>query len=149
MGCAIVHGNLRYKTKIKMLYSIFTAESVAVLQAVNYARLHCIQKCVICTDSMSVLHALQGSESTHPLITDISDSLQILNDDSHDYIILWIPGHSGIPGNETADIMAKEAVLLPDEEEYEVSTQEYVPHLRAACHQQFNRIWACYDPPTK
>ena len=148
VGCAIVHGNLRYKTKIKMLYSIFTAESVAVLQAVKYARLHCIEKCVICTDSMSVLHALQASESTHPLITDISDSLQILNDDSHDYIILWIPGHSGIPGNETADIMAKEAVLLPDEEEYEVSIQEYIPHLRAACHQQFNRIWASYDPPT-
>ena len=149
VGCAFVHGEMRYKTKLKPQYSIFTAEAVALLQAINYVKFNCIQKSVICVDSLSVLLALQAGGRSHPLITDSSDLLHGLKDAGQECLILWVPSHSGIYGNEVADSQAKQAASNPGlEEEYEVTLQEYVPFLRTACHAQFNQLWAAYDRPT-
>ena len=149
VGCAFVHGDMKYKTKLNHLYSIFTAEAVAFLQAINYIRLNCLQKSVICVDSLSVLLALQGGNSRHPLIIDSCDMLHSLKDDNFDCFILWVPAHCGISGNEVADAQAKQAATTPGlEEDYEVTLQEYVPFLRTACHVKFNQLWADYDRQT-
>ena len=149
VGCAFVHGEMRYKTKLKPQYSIFTAEAVALLQALSYVKFNCIQKSVICVDSLSVLLALQAGKSQHPLIIDSNDLLHGLKEAGQDCLILWVPSHSGIYGNEVADSQAKQAASNPGlEEEYEVTLQEYQPFLRTACHEAFNRLWAGYDRPT-
>ena len=100
-------------------------------------------------DSLSVLLALQAGKSQHPLIIDSSDLLHGLKEAGQDCLILWVPSHSGIYGNEVADSQAKQAASNPGlEEEYEVTLQEYQPFLRTACHEAFNRLWAGYDRPT-
>lgn len=142
VGCAFVHGNMQYKTKLKRRYSIFTAECVAMLQAVHYVRHNQLANSVICTDSLSMLLALQTNESNHPIVSDIKDTLHCLKEQNLLCVILWVPGHSGIYGNEQADLQAKRAVLLDRTEEvYEVSVQEYVPYIRSACFDQFNSMW--------
>ena len=148
VGCAFVHGQLRHKTNLKPDYSIFTAEATAVLQAVNYIKVSAICKSVICTDSMSVLLALHSDESRHPLILDVKDALHDLRETNNDCVILWIPSHCGIPGNETADVEARRAVGLGDAQVYEVGLQEYLPSLHLACHNHFNASWTSYGRPT-
>ena len=149
VGCALVHGDTFYKAKLNKHYSIFTAEAVAILQATNYIRAHMLTKCVICTDSMSVLLAVQSQHCTHPLIIDIRDALHELNGDGGECLLLWIPGHCGIIGNEKADVQAKLAVQMPEEEdEYPVPSQEYLPTLKSACKEYLQDTWDNYNLPT-
>ena len=108
VGCAFVHGQLTHQTKLKKEYSIFTAEAVAVLQAVNYVKVSAINKSIICTDSMSVLLALQSDGNAHPLIVDARDTLHELHETDNECIVLWIPGHCGIPGNEESRCWCKD-----------------------------------------
>ena len=148
VGCAFVHGQLRHKTNLKKEYSIFTAEATAILQAVHYIKVSAISKSVICTDSMSVLLALQSHESHHPLILDVRDALHDLSTTNNDCIILWIPSHCGIRGNDTADAEARSAIGLGAVHEYEVSLREYLPSLRLACQNHFNTVWTSYRRTT-
>ena len=149
VGCAFVHGNVCQQTKLKGAYSIFTAEAVALLQALQYVTLHRLSYSVICTDSMSVLLALQSDNSNHPLLFDIKDALHGLVDGGLSCIILWVPGHCGLTGNETADYQAKHAILQAGaEEEYEVPANEYKSYLRSSCLRHFGMIWTTDARPT-
>ena len=149
VGCAFVHGNAHHQTKLKRVYTIFTAEAVAVLQALHYIQLNCIPKSVICTDSMSVYLALQSEDNIHPLIMDINDTVHCILEQSLICHILWVPGHCGLTGNEAADYQAKQAISLPDaEEEYEVPVKEYITPIRMTCLSHFNMIWTTDTRPT-
>ena len=69
---------------------------------------------VICTDSRSALAALregpaaqrslQGAEAWHRLLAVSAGGRQV--------ILQWIPSHCGIPGNDAADTLAKEAAAM-------------------------------------
>src|SRR4051812_30253966 len=67
---------------------------------------------VIFTDSLSSLQSLssQQSESRPNLVFEI---ITLLNKVKSDLCIVWIPGHSGIRGNDSADRLAKEALDKP------------------------------------
>jgi len=58
------------------------------------------------TDSLSLLQAL---DNDHPETAGIRDRLQHACDKIE---LLYVPGHKDIPGNELADVHAKEAALL-------------------------------------
>ena len=49
-------------------------------------------------------------------LTAIWDSLLELSSDGHRVLLQWIPSHCGIPGNERADQLAKDATALTQED---------------------------------
>ena len=108
VGAAFVHNNVRRCMKMNGCHSIFTAETVGLLRAVQYVRREGFPKSVICTDSMSAVLALQAVDSMHPLIVDIQDAYHELAEDDIVRIMLWVPGHRGIYGNELADASARD-----------------------------------------
>ena len=67
---------------------------------------------VVLTDSLSSVQSLdqQKSNSRPKLIMEI---LTLLQNTTHSFSVLWIPGHSGIGGNDVADQLAKEALTRP------------------------------------
>ena len=148
VGCAFVHSGVAHEIKLSSRHSVFTAETLAILRAILYIRLRDSPKYVICTDSKSAVQAILADESVHPMIIDIQDLLHDLKEEGRECVVLWVPGHRGIHGNEVADMHAKQAAQREETEDYRVSLREYVPLMRTACFDYFERVWRDYDRRT-
>ncbi|KAG1680025.1 RNA-directed DNA polymerase from mobile element jockey [Nymphon striatum] len=94
--------------------SIFSAESKALLLALDIVENSTYGRYIILSDSLSCLMALDNMKYSHPTICDILVKLHLLTKSNH-VIFCWLPSHVGISGNEKADFAAKSALSLPVE----------------------------------
>ena len=80
----------------------------AILACVQLLSTEQDQPIAICSDSQAALNALQSPKITSSLVADTVTKLKELSlfNSVH---LLWVPGHSGVEGNEMADILAKQA----------------------------------------
>ncbi|KAL0859177.1 hypothetical protein ABMA27_011001 [Loxostege sticticalis] len=94
--------------------SVFTGESIAILEAILYAKSHSLNNCIIFTDSLSCLQTILAnpfkSKTKFPIILKIRESLFECKKNGINIVLAWIPSHRGIPGNESADSCAKHAI---------------------------------------
>lgn len=98
-----------YRGRTNNNASIFTAEALAILEALNMIQNGQFTKAIF-TDSMSVLQNLQsvrGWSSKSSLILEIQKRARALLLSGSDIRFFWIPAHSGIPYNEKVDLEAK------------------------------------------
>ncbi|XP_053968237.1 uncharacterized protein LOC128869671 isoform X6 [Anastrepha ludens] len=89
--------------------SAFTAEAAALHEAVMFAS-QTSKKHLICSDSKSVIEALQNPKNDMLLINMIRN---IIYEKKDAIKIMWVPGHAGIKGNEVADERANKARMQP------------------------------------
>ena len=88
--------------------SSFEEEMAALSTALRWIDHNLVNSTVtICTDSKSLCDALTGCNNQ------VDSIRQLLTNMSSRVIIQWVPGHSNIPGNELADVAAKDATNLP------------------------------------
>ena len=89
--------------------SILSAELTGIYIAYRIIMDRKIQNSLIATDSKSSLQSLQNFHlSKHPIVYTIMNKHVSLTDSQRPRLI-WIPGHSGLIGNEQADRAAKSA----------------------------------------
>lgn len=97
VGFGVVEGSRDESFKLPNQYSIFSAELVAIFVA---ATTPSDKPIVILTDSASSVEALQSPHPQHPWVQNI------LKQAIANTVVMWIPSHSEIAGNEAADAAA-------------------------------------------
>lgn len=102
--------------------SIFTAECIGILYAVELASICKSNKYIIFTDSLSAVMSIENKKiniRTNPYIYLIKNKILEFRKKSkgNNIQIFWIPSHKkGLQGNDLADSLAKEASrLVPDQ----------------------------------
>ena len=117
------------------LASVFTAECVALLEAINFVLESSAapSKFLILSDSRSALDKLRSSPFDHPddaICLRIRERLLACKDRGLDVAMAWIPSHCGIPGNEFADCFARLAVESGSGAHSEVPISDIFPLAR-------------------
>ena len=91
--------------------SIFTGEITAIHEAIKFAKQKA-GKFAICTDSMGAISAI--SNHTSQISTYYPQTIrELITKLFPKIIIIWVPSHVQIPGNEFADKAAKYAAQAP------------------------------------
>lgn len=110
-GCAVWNSNFSIKVKLPSFSTIFTAELYAILLALKFIS-GLPGPFIIFTDSLSAVAAIKSLRlSHHYLLHWIHQSFMSLPPNHAK--IEWIPSHSNIEGNESADRLAVASRSLP------------------------------------
>ena len=91
--------------------SVFIAESVAILKALQYIYRRKFQRSTIFADSKAAIQSLRKQDNIE---SECIGSMNIVNriiEEGREVDICWSPGHCAIYGNEITDSAAKEARL--------------------------------------
>lgn len=141
VGIGIYSPNFEYKGRINDLSSIYNAELVAIYMAIQLLRTRNETNIIIFTDSMSSIDALKNLNCKNQLVNQIQDELVDLSAQKC-IKLCWVPGHSGIVGNELADSLAN---LARDLNYFENSIQ--IPHnfvntIKANVWQKWDAVWS-------
>ena len=131
---------------VSLLCSSTHAELVAwndALEAVLELPSHEDLPVVACLDSMAALLLLSGGAAaqTSALGAEIWHMLGRLQTSGRAVHLQWVPAHCGLPGNERADVLAKEATALPQR-----STPVDVQTLTRAVARDAERRWRAAWP---
>jgi ribonuclease HI len=114
-GCSVViptlHINNMYK--INPPSSVFTAECIALREALESAINSNQKNFIILSDSLSAIQLISTKPIYNPsntFLASVFNLLHQLRTDGKNIVLAWIPGHSGISGNEKADESARRAI---------------------------------------
>jgi ribonuclease HI len=116
--------------------TVYAAELKGIAMATEAILHHKPTTATIFSDSQAAIKALvrPGQTSGQLYLIQILSTLDTLQRQGIDVTIAWIPGHEGIPGNEAADLAAKQATL-----EREPAAEERTVKLASAAKTTFRK----------
>jgi ribonuclease HI len=91
---------------------IFSAESSAILLALDMISQTSHLKFLILSDSLSCINSIENKDLQNPFIVKILDRLHKLLSTGVCITFVWVPSHIGIAGNTAADATAKSGLCL-------------------------------------
>lgn len=114
VGMAIVCNETTIQWKLSKNCSIYTAEALAILKAIEYSISNIDDnKITIFSDSLSTLDSIQNIFSPSDIARKIQNTHIKAQQAGKKITYTWIPGHCNIIGNEQADKAAKLAHSSP------------------------------------
>ena len=120
--------------------SIFSAESRAVLLALNIIEQSSCKSFLILSDSLSCLKAIENRKVHNPLILEILEFLHQLVRLNYCITFVWVPSHIGIAGNTAADATAKAALCLQVSNS-KVPYSDFKPLITVHANRKWQELW--------
>ncbi|XP_016656082.2 uncharacterized protein LOC107882354 [Acyrthosiphon pisum] len=114
VGASVYFNNTSKMIKFPDFCSIYTAEAYAIYHALETIQQLNIDKAIILSDSLSTINSICNINQPNAISSMIQNRIALLNHNNQDVMLLWIPSHTGIHGNETADTYAKRAITSPE-----------------------------------
>jgi len=105
VGVGFAYSTSHSSKRFKLLpeASIFTAEAQAIKEAIMFGKSTLSNKILIISDSPSALLAIEAPNPSNEIICQIHN---IVTSTHKSIEFMWVPSHTGIPGNEKVDILA-------------------------------------------
>ena len=126
-AAAVVTPNHNRANRLHDYHSVYTAELAAIHTALREINKTNNKYNVICSDSAASLRAIQHKTyEKHNVVYRIKLLLAKQLQNNVQTKLLWIPGHTNIPGNEKADREAKNALNLPERNTVAVPYQDFL-----------------------
>ena len=101
---------------------------------------------VVCSDSQSSLQALEGEDFQNSILLAVRERIHFLTQNSClNLSFLWIPGHSGIRGNEQVDILAKQGLILHDNNSVKLPYSDFRSQIKPYIHARWQTLWNGQD----
>ncbi|KAL4121100.1 hypothetical protein QTP88_013674 [Uroleucon formosanum] len=114
VGAAVVFKDHVSMLRLPNFCSIYSAEATAISYALDIIKTSRILKAAILSDSLSSLRSIENPFTTNEIARKIQNQLHNLTNSRYSIILIWIPSHSQITGNERADENARQAITSPD-----------------------------------
>ena len=126
--------------------SIFTAESSAILAALEYIQDREFNKWIIVTDSMSVLKALNNPKfdaNLNYIIYRIRETIfQISCNKS--IVLFWTPSHIGVSGNDSVDFLARSITVSSSNvasKQIPLPASDLLTFIKSKITTEFKELW--------
>lgn len=126
--------------------SIFTAEALALYNAVEIAVRYPDRSFLVFSDSLSALMALRNpkhSIKTNPYLYEIRKMVDIFDKSTSNNSkikFIWVPSHKGIQGNEEADEKAREAASKEPSHDQKIPFTDLREHARKTTKQNTTEL---------
>nr|XP_034192192.1 uncharacterized protein LOC117609687 [Osmia lignaria] len=144
-GAAMVTQNETTKLGLNPFNSILTAETYALLLALNFIDNSLYSKFIIFSDSLSTILKIQNTKQTMEMYIVIQEIYDRLIKARKTIIVAWILSHVDIHGNVMADLEAKIASTLHMESQSLLNTSvDIIQHIKSLWKQPWNRTWRNY-----
>ena len=141
VGSAAVLSSEIVKKRLPDGSSIFSAEAVALIDALKIIDDSDISKFIIFTDSLSCLQAIENEDVSNALIQRFLVDYTALATKKKKHIAMcWIPSHIGIDGNEKADKAAKSS-LNDAVSPLSIPFSDFIPQAKRYYHNLWQSIW--------
>ena len=134
----------RLKVPAGRYTSSYRAELAALAEALSFlrsvGRRWRPRQVLVCTDSQSAIRRLEEGPAaqTDDLANRIWTLLRTISDGGIRIHLQWVPGHSGLPGNELADEVAREAGEL-EQRHAKIDFSSAKSRLRRLAHQEWTQ----------
>ena len=141
VGCAYVCGNTTHTLSLPTNASIFTAELVAIRNALLLIERSDMLRYVVFSDSLSSLKALESFYPSHGFVRDILTLLTSLYSAGKEVALCWIPSHVDITGNDKADQAAKSAAGAPPRRRFQLPASDFKALISSCVRRDWQRSW--------
>ena len=142
VGFGVVLPDRTVSRRLPGAASIFSAELQAILFALACLVRISRDEYVIYSDSRSAIISITDAFSKHPIVMEIHRWIDILCGQGKTVRFCWVPSHTGVTGNEAADVAAVEAVTsnlpIPDRP---LPYRDYYPFFNALLKERWADAW--------
>ncbi|KAK9506337.1 hypothetical protein O3M35_008293 [Rhynocoris fuscipes] len=129
-------------SQLHPLMTVYSAELIAISEALVYANTIENNKTLIVTDSMSTIQHLKKFPTfniKNHLVKKIIGTLSDMQKRGKDDQFLWVKSHAGIEGNGRVDDLAKQETELGLEMEVELDTTDLKEVIRDSAMREWQR----------